>query len=297
MENTNCNNSVCNNSIISINNKKIKDFYDKNSNINFENINLYLIDLFESIIEDNSINEYNLKKIIKENQLIGEKQMEIMLCNICPTDRIIKNTNMSMHCDYIIKSQNKPQIMIESKETNVNVDIDIIDLFISSIKENNCCGIFISQHSGIINKPSFKIEIYNGNILIYIANCNYDIEKIKNSIEIIYTLYDKLKLFNDKLNPTINASLLIEINKEYQVFLNYKESMIKFIKENNNNLIKNIENFKFDTLDKYLSTKFIISQNNLYIHKCNLCNIYTSKTLKGIAAHKKGCKKKISIYK
>ena len=40
MENTNCNNSVCNNSIISINNKKIKDFYDKNSNINFENINV-----------------------------------------------------------------------------------------------------------------------------------------------------------------------------------------------------------------------------------------------------------------
>ena len=202
---------------------------------------------------------------------------------------------MLIQCDFILKSQDKPTIIIENKESMMNIDTDITDCFIASLKEQNCCGIFISQHSGIINKENFKIEIYNGNIMIYVAKCKYDAEKIKNAIEIIYTLYDKLKIFNNEMNPIISAVLLNDINKEYQTFLTYKESVIKFIKENNNTIIKQIENFKFDVLDKYLSTKFVENQNNCVIHKCNLCGVYTSKTLKGIAAHKKGCIKKIKI--
>jgi hypothetical protein len=287
------------NTSLSISNSKIKEFYDCNPTINFEDINLLMIELLEKNIVDEMFTNEIIKNLLSNNMTMseGEKNMEIILSSICPTDKIIKNTNMLIHCDFILKRQNKPRIIIENKESFTNIDTEVTDFFIESLKEQNCCGIFISQHSGIINKQNFKIEIYNGNILVYISNCKYNSEKIKNSIELIYTLHEKLQLFNNEINPIISSSLLSEINNEYQMFLTYKESVIKFIKENNNTIIKQIENFKFDVLDKYLSTKFVDKQKNCTLHKCNLCNVYSSKTLKGIAAHKKGCIKKIQHKK
>lgn len=57
-------------------------------------------------------------------------------------------------------------------------------------------GIFISQHSGIAFKSNFQIDINNGNILIYIQNCDYDPEKIRLAIDIIDNLSTKLKDIN-----------------------------------------------------------------------------------------------------
>ena len=44
---------------------------------------------------------------------------------------------------------------------------------------------------------------------------------------------------------------------------------------------------------KYLSNHFTLNNKTTH-HTCDICNIYMSTTLKGIAAHKKGCKKKMS---
>ena len=74
-----------------------------------------------------------------------------------------------------------------------NINNTITDFFIETIKKQNTSGIFISQHSGILNKSNFLIEVYNENIIVYIQYCKYDLEKIKNAIEIIDNLYDKLK--------------------------------------------------------------------------------------------------------
>jgi len=296
---------------LSVTNIKILNFYQTHKHIDFENINLYFIDLLEKLLENNeklpaAIEQLHIteaftkppsytKDHLNSPAINGEKKMEIILSTICPTDRIIKNNNVQLYCDFILKKQNKTAIMIENKESYTNIDTEVTDIFISAIKQHKCCGIFISQHSGIINKPNFNIEIYNGNILVYLSNCNYDIEKISNSIEIIYTLQNKLEIFNNETNPIISNTLLNEINKEYQLFIQYRENIVKLIKENSNTLIKNIDNFKFETLDKYLSTKFVTNLNAGHIHKCNLCNIYTSKSLKGFAAHKKGCIKKIPL--
>ena len=82
-----------------------------------------------------------------------------------------------------------------------------------------------------------------------------------------------------------------EINKEYQLFRAQKELTINFIKENNKTLLNQLADLEFQCLDKYLSSKY----NNVAkpgIITCNLCNCYTSYTLKGMAAHKRGCVKK-----
>ena len=61
---------------------------------------------------------------------------------------------------------------------------------------------------------------------------------------------------------------------------------------NNYKLRNYTKNLNCDKLHKYLSNHFTLN-NKLNSHTCDICNIYISNTLKGIAAHKKGCKKKM----
>ena len=55
---------------------------------------------------------------------------------------------------------------------------DEVDKFIRDISKNEYNGIFISQHSGIVGKNNFQIDIHDKHILIYIHSCDYDIDKI-----------------------------------------------------------------------------------------------------------------------
>lgn len=281
---------------MNISNEKIIKFYEKNTELSIEKVNLYFIELLEnmSLSQNNfaSVNDLFMKNNFNKDLLTNENKLHFILSNICLMDNVIKNKNMNIFCDFIIKSNDKPIIFVESKESPINIGTDVVDVFIKSLKQQNCCGIFISQYSGIIEKQNFKIEIYNGNILIYISNCHYDINKIKYAIEIIYSLYDTITLFNNSESSINNSILLTDCNNEYQIFLNNKENIIKTIKENTNSVIKQIDKCKFETLNKYLSTKFISQNQNNNIHKCSLCNVYFSKSLKCIAAHKKGCIKK-----
>ena len=68
--------------------------------------------------------------------------------------------------------------------------------------------------------------------------------------------------------------------------------MISLDVNKNQNIIKQIECINFNCLDKYLFSK-IDTNKTVGIYTCNICNTYTSNKLKGISAHKRGCKKKI----
>jgi len=85
-------------------------------------------------------------------------------------------------------------------------------------------------------------------------------------------------------------NLVISVNT-YKFFFTQKEELQKFVKNNQIQMLNQIENIKLTNLTNYLSTHFANIEKK-GIHKCNLCNFYTSNTLKGMAAHKRGCKKK-----
>ena len=82
-----------------------------------------------------------------------------------------------------------------------------------------------------------------------------------------------------------------EINREYNSFINHKEAISNTIKESQKKILSQIDDLKFPALDKFLSTKYSSIQKQGFI--CNLCNSFTVSTLKGLAAHKRGCSRKI----
>ena len=122
----------------------------------------------------------------------------------------------------------------------------------------------------------------------------YSPEKLQTAIDIIDTISTKLTDFNNSSDQkyTIPKDVLDEINREYQMFISQKEMIVNTVKDTYKKLLSQIEEFRFTTLDKFLSTRYSYFKKQGYI--CNLCNVFSVSTLKGLAAHKRGCNRKIA---
>lgn len=280
--------------------KIIEDFYEKNKNINFEDVNILLINILKLCVNNNNNPNTNPNtsdnKISQVNQLLkglnGENEIEIILNKLNPTSNVIRNTISNVYYDFNIKQEEKQNILVNSKETNINVSTEEVDQFIKSCQQLKSHGIFMSQNWGITNKYNYQIDILNNtNIIVYVHFAEYNEEKIKIAFDIIDSIYEKVKNIDNPSELEISKEMLTEINKEYQFFIKQKEELKNYIKENQFKLLNQLEDVKLNNLSKYLSSQSLSSEK-VGMYKCELCNFYTSNTLKGIAAHKRGCKKK-----
>jgi hypothetical protein len=119
----------------------------------------------------------------------------------------------------------------------------------------------------------------------------YSSEKISIAIDIIDNLYSKIGDLNKSENYSIPKEVLDEINREYHAFITQKDAISNVLKESHKKVLSQLDELKFPSLDKFLSTKYSSIQKQGF--KCNLCNAFTVYTLKGLAAHKRGCSRKI----
>ena len=106
----------------------------------------------------------------------------------------------------------------------------------------------------------------------------------------------KLSIKNEEEGETliIEKDLLTNINNEYQSYIVSKEQLIQTIKESHKHVIHKLETFTFPILETYLSKNFINKEHKPK-YTCDICKNYVSFKLKGMAAHKKGCKRRLPI--
>lgn len=217
----------------------------------------------------------------------SKKELEQTLTKEYNTSKIIRINGGH----YLMSRYSKPTIFIQNSIQETNIDEEELREFIRHTEQNNCNGIFLSQNSGIINKNNYQIEIHAGNILVYIHSVGFSIDKIKIGVDIIDNLYSKLGDIGKTDTFNIPKDILDEINREYNSFINHKEAICNSIKESQKKILSQMDELKFPSLDKFLSTKYSSIQKQGFI--CNLCNSFTVSTLKGLAAHKRGCSRKI----
>jgi len=236
------------------------------------------------------LSKYRLNSTYKGQY--SENQLFIILNHMFPSGEIINTTSQKASGDFLLKRENKPNIIFENKDYESNVYIEEIRKFIRDIETQNTHGIFLSQRSGIASRTNYQIEFHQGNILVFVHNVEYSKDKIQIAIDIIDNLSLKLKecSFDENDSNNISKELLDDINKEYQNFANQKDILIGIIKESNKKYLSQLEEFKFPSLDKYLSNKFastanVTRLNNQY--KCEICNNFTANTLKSLSAHKR----------
>jgi hypothetical protein len=239
-------------------------------------------------------------------------QIHILLNRMFSTSEIIKiprihvtntmNTVTSLSTQiYAIKRPNLPSIMIESKQGETNVETTDIHMFIEQMKSQQMNGILVSQYSGITSKPNYYIECHDKYLMVYVHQMEFNPDKLKVAIDIIDQMTLKIKQYQSMIpsvedqnhvNEWIEKDVLDEINKEYQLFVSQKNAIIQNLRENQRKVISQIEEFQFPSLDRYLSSKYTapMPKNG---HRCDLCKNFNANNLKALAAHKRGCARKI----
>ena len=165
--------------------------------------------------------------------------------------------------DIILIRTNKPKILIENKDhISCNVPRTDVDKFIRDCEIQNCCGIMFAQNRGISNKQNYEIQLNNGNVLLFVHEVNFDVDKIKTSIELVEQF--KIKLDDINLNnekSTVENETLEEINTDFSNYMTQKTSMSKLLKDFTDKMNTSIAELKMPGLEKYLSNHFATSTN------------------------------------
>ena len=226
-------------------------------------------------------------------QQMNDKQLYSVLTKMYNSAEILKQPSLSIPGILLLKRIRKTNVLIQNRDCEQNISVDDINTFMNIIDEQNCSGIFISQHSGISTKKNYQIEMHNNNIIVFVHNAEYSTSKIEVAVDIIDNLSSRMRQFKsqNEVDCTIPKDVLDAINNEYQLFLSQKNAVIDVFKESQKKVLAQVDEIRFPSLDKYLSTKYSapIQKPGL---KCDMCKSFNANNLKALAAHKRGCARK-----
>jgi hypothetical protein len=240
----------------------------------------------------------NLNEMLKkfENSSAKGRISENLLLNVIQTLYPIAEINTVAGTkesgDISLVRRDKPTILFENKNYDINVGKAEIEKFYRDIDVQNCHGILLSQKTAIVNKNNFEIEIYNGNVVVFLHNVNYDADKIRTAVDIIDHFQQVLIETSDNGEDDaekmeIGKEKLEEINVEYNTFVLNKLNHIKTIKEYNQKILTQAENFKMPNLENILSKNFANSLSSKE-QICEFCK-FRAKNARALTAHLRAC--------
>lgn len=231
----------------------------------------------------NKFNNSSQKGRISEN-LLGS-----VLTRAFPSAEIIDNASDPHSCDFRIKRKDKFDILIENKTYTRNVDKDEVAKFLDDIEKNNCCGILLSQESGICNKDNWQIDIHNGNVVVYVHNVSYDSDTIQLAVQIIDHLYQKL-VDNSIQEGTfgISQDTLLSLNSEFQVFIKQRDNIINFIRNFQRDATNKLKELQLPQFQAFLSGHFS-SPDVPKMFSCKFCE-FSGESKHAVSGHLRSCK-------
>ena len=218
------------------------------------------------------MNEY-LNKYKASSQFKGavsEKDLEKVLIDLFPDDEIINTTGETASGDFILKRNSQEYIMFETKSYQSNVDVKEVEKFIRDAANKRLHSIMISQYTGIVSKKPYTIEINEyGCILIYLHQVHFSPDKINQAVQIINNMSPKMKQITEEEQVNginIDKDLLNKINKEFISFLDNKEKLKNFLKEQNKMACLQVDGLDMPDLSSLLEEKYPSKKLPLYCH-------------------------------
>ena len=241
---------------------------------------------------------YDLNDILHQIPLLENNtaetrvnSFEFVLSQTFPTASIF-NADV-LNNEFMLLRTDKTDIYVETYEMrDRNVSAAEVKRFVSCCVEKQANGIIISQNAGITGKPNYSVEIQNNRVIVYLHKMAYSSDKLKIAVDMIDALTLKLAdfFFSSENKYTIPKDVLDDVNREYQQFIIQKELILTMVKDHHKRLLSQLDEFRFVTLDKYLATRYSSCKKQGYT--CELCGTFNVGTLKGLAAHKRGCTRK-----
>ena len=186
---------------LTISNKKIIEFYEKNTNVDFENINLLIVDLFENVLQDAT---QNVTKSISSQILTECKENREKILELNNNLLSINNQIQKLNNDLTIKTHDVKKEYIEEMKTlltiHTNEKIKVLldnmneqimnkqKILLHEFKEDSKISAEMETNTNrIIDKTMLALNEVNNNSLNRITslveqNTNHLVERTKNII-------------------------------------------------------------------------------------------------------------------
>tara|TARA_A100001011_G_scaffold262564_1_gene271095 strand:- start:47 stop:1357 length:1311 start_codon:yes stop_codon:yes gene_type:complete len=214
----------------------------------------------------------------------GQNMLEGVLNSAYPSAEIVNTSGLKASGDFMLKRQSKPTIMVENKDYKSNVNADEVKKFVRDVNEQQTHGIFLSQASGITSKNNYHIDICEGKVLVYVHNVEYNPDIIKSAVNIIDNLAYKVEVIENDEGETISKEILDNINSDFQIFLNKKQTALNTAKDIQKRLTTQIEELAFPSLADWLDNKGVSTATCTF--ECDVCKmVFANK--RALASHKK----------
>ena len=190
---------------------------------------------------------------------VSERDLERLLIDMFPEDEIVNTTGETASGDFILKRNNQDYIMFETKAYQTNVDTKEVEKFMRDAKKLSVHSIMMSQYTGIVGRKPYAIEINDqGRILIYLHQVNFSQDKIRQAVQIIDNMAPRMKQITEEEQENginIDKSILDKINKEFISFLDNKEKLKNFLKEQNKMACTQVDALEMPDLSAFLDEK------------------------------------------
>lgn len=237
---------------LTISNKKIIEFYEKNTNVDFENINLLIVDLFENVLQDAT---QNITKTISSQILTECKENREKILELNNNLLSINNQIQKLNNDLTIKTHDVKKEYIEEMKTlltiHTNEKIKVLldnmndqmlnkqKILLHEFKEDSKISAEMETNTNrIIDKTMLALNEVNNNSLNRITslveqNTNHLVERTKNIINDIipenqekctHQIQENIKNFFTLLHE--DTKKIITNNSEITSFLSkYQEKI------------------------------------------------------------------------
>ena len=245
-----------------INNQKVFEFYNKNKALNFEQVNLLCVGLFENILQDantslnNSITSQILTECLENNHKLNDMTNELNKINssISKLNNELVVKFFDIKKDYIEEVKNIINISGNEKvdkinlqlRENTNLLLDKTTLLNSSLNNSltNDIAIKIDRlNTANTSEITNKIERFDDKINLVLNKINSEsLEKINSLVNLSNgNIVDKINLMLNTIIPNnndkVNKQIQDEINKFY---LMITEETKKITETNSCNEIKQL---------------------------------------------------------
>jgi hypothetical protein len=258
-----------------INNKTIYDFYEKNKSLNFEEISLLCVGLFENILQDanttlnNSITSQILKECLENNHKLNELSNEM---------HNINNNISKLNSELVIKFFDIKKEYIDEVKTIMNNQLrENNDNFKECIERGNIQLLdktTLLNHS-LVTDVANKIERFDDKINIILQKINAEsLEKINSLVNLSNgIIVDKINLMLNSLIPNNNEKLNKQIHDEINNFyLMISEETKKLTEQTTNQEIKHFINLFVERNQKenLLSENLTLKQDAILSELSNI---------------------------
>jgi hypothetical protein len=254
-----------------IHNQQVFEFYKKNSSLNFEQVNLLCVGLFENILQDanttinNSITSKILTECLENTHKLNELSSEINKIN---------NNISKLNSELVLKFFDIKKEYIEEVKTIISINgNEKIDKINHQLRENNdnlkeliekgnvqlLDKTALSNHS-LFNDFTNKIDRFDDKINMILQKTNAEsLEKVNSLITLSNgIIVDKINLMLNSIIPINNEKMNKQIHDEINHFYSMiSEETKKLTEQLSNQEVKHIANL----FKERMETESLTSQN------------------------------------